>query len=217
MLSLDLVGVFNNILMDYLLHSLRSRGILEWLVTMVISFIQERHTKIIYARYQGDQIYTIIGILQGSLLLPILFLFFILDLLDQFQKPKDRLVGIGFIDNTNLVIQRVSIVDNYHRLTIVYIIYKTQLGMNRAKFTLDKYQLIYFIRYKRHTHKDLILLIQVGDHQVIPQKGAIQVLGVQLDLILTQKEHIVQATRKGLVALEALGHIAISTQGPLVR
>ena len=216
-LSLDLVGVFDNILIDYLLHSLRSRGILQQLVTMVTSFIQERRTKIIYTRYQGDWIYTIIGIPQGSPLSPILFLFFILDLLDQFQKPEDGLVGMGFVDDTNLVVWGVSVVDNYRRLTIAHAIYKTQSEANGAKFALDKYQLIHFIRHKRHAREDLTSSIQVGDHQVTPQKEAIWVLGVQLDPALTQKEHIAQATRKGLAASEALGRIATSTWGPSAR
>ena len=217
MLSLDLAGAFDNVPTDRLLHSLRSRGIPEWLVTMVASFTQERRTKIAYAGYQGDWIHTATGIPQGSPLSPILFLFFISDLLDQFQKPEDGLVGMGFVDDTNLVAWGASAADNCRRLTAAHAICETWSEANGAKFAPDKYQLIHFTRRKRHAREDLASSIQVGDHRVTPQKEAIRVLGVWLDPALTWKEHVAQATRKGLAASEALGRIATSTWGPSAR
>jgi hypothetical protein len=63
-----------------------------------------RHTRIIYTGYKSEPIQTQTGIPQGSTLSPILFLFFISELLESFQDvDQNRLFGFGFVDDTSLV------------------------------------------------------------------------------------------------------------------
>jgi len=44
------------------------------------------------------------GILQGSPLSSILFLFFIAGLLEKFQDSDEDMIGFGFVDDTNLIV-----------------------------------------------------------------------------------------------------------------
>ena len=43
------------------------------------------------------------GIPQGSLISPILFLFFILELLEGMQNVAEKQLGFSFIDDTNII------------------------------------------------------------------------------------------------------------------
>ena len=66
------------------------------------SFLTGHSTKIVFKGYKSETILIPIGILQGSLLLLILFLFFISKLLEMFNSNQET-VALGFINNTNLI------------------------------------------------------------------------------------------------------------------
>ena len=85
MLSLDLAGAFDNVSHEHLLWILERKGLPEWLIQVIASFLTGRRTQIVYTGYESEWIYTQTGIPQGSPLLPILFLFFISELLEEFQ------------------------------------------------------------------------------------------------------------------------------------
>jgi hypothetical protein len=85
MLSLDLAGAFNNVSYHRLLEILYKKGFPRWIVETVASFLQARRTRVIYTGYESGWIDVQSGIPQGSSLSPILFLFFISGLLEQFR------------------------------------------------------------------------------------------------------------------------------------
>ena len=60
------------------------------------------------------------GVLQGSPLSPILFLFYNADLLDLCCNLAARTIAIGFIDNINILVYRPSIESNYRKLEATY-------------------------------------------------------------------------------------------------
>ena len=62
-----------------------------------------RCTQMAFDSYESDWFQTDAGILQGSSLSPILFLFFISELLEGMQNAKDGAFGFGFVDDTNLI------------------------------------------------------------------------------------------------------------------
>ena len=121
------------------------------------------------------------------------------------------------MDDTNLITWGASAEQNCRTLTATYAQCEAWAREHGAKFAPDKYQLIHFTRSRRHAREDLASTVQVGNHRVEVQDKAIRVLGVWLDPGLTWKEHITQATRKGLAASEALARIATSTWGPSAR
>jgi hypothetical protein len=59
-------------------------------------------------------------VLQGSLLSPILFLFYISELLKIYNQPKERLSEIGFADNVNLLAYSQSTEANCQTLERAY-------------------------------------------------------------------------------------------------
>ena len=103
MLSLDLTGAYDNVSHERLLAVLRRKEFPEWLVAMVACFLQGRRTRIAYTGHESDWIPVQSGIPQGSPLSPILFLFYISELLESLSDPQEGLIGLGFIDDTNLI------------------------------------------------------------------------------------------------------------------
>ena len=70
---------------------------------MVAGFLRARRTRIAYVGHRSKWIETRAGIPQGSPLSPILFLFYISELLESLQEPRTATVGLGFVDDTNLI------------------------------------------------------------------------------------------------------------------
>jgi len=217
MLSLDLAGAFDNVPHDRLLEILQRKGLPEWLVTGIAGFLQGRRTRIAYPGFESEWIATNRGIPQGSPLSPILFLFFASGLLERFQDPSKGLIGLGFVDDTNLVTWSASAEQNCRMLTAAHTQCVEWAKDNGAKFAPEKYQLIHFTRQRRHAREDLASTMRINGHSIALQDKAIRVLGVWLDPSLSWKEHIAQAARKGLAASEALARLATSTWGPSAR
>jgi retron-type reverse transcriptase len=116
MLSLDLGGAFDNVSHDRLLWIMRTKGYPAWIIQAIYNFLKERRTKIAIPGFTSDWITTETGIPQGSPLSPVLFLFFISELLSTFQRVHDGTLAFGFVDDTNIVAWGDSAQDNCRRL-----------------------------------------------------------------------------------------------------
>ena len=103
MLSLDIKGAYDNVARKRLLWILERKGFPQWVVRTVDSFLTDRRTRITFSGYENDWIQTESGIPQGSPLSPILFLFFISELLEDIQQVDRDTFGFGFVDDTTLI------------------------------------------------------------------------------------------------------------------
>lgn len=214
-LGLDLAGAFDNVSHQRLLWVLRKMGYPEWIIKVVESFLTGRRTRISFSDYESRWFDTATGIPQGSTLSPALFIFFISDLLQQFQEVKDNVLGFGFVDDTTLITWSNSAESNCGRLTIAHDKCTAWAKRFGAKFAPDKYQIIHFTK-KRKTTDDLQSTINIQGHdaELVP---TLRVLGVWLDPALSWKDHIMRATQKGVKAFESLARVTSSVWGPSVR
>jgi Reverse transcriptase (RNA-dependent DNA polymerase) len=103
MLSLDIGGAYDHVSHERLLWVMHKAGFPQWLIQFTQCFLTARRTRIAYAGYESDWIPIQTGIPQGSPISPILFLFFITELLTAFQSSTSETIAIGFVDDTNLV------------------------------------------------------------------------------------------------------------------
>src|SRR5207248_10955243 len=95
--------------------------------------------KAYYNTLLSDWIQVQAGIPQGSLISPILFLFFISELLETFQQANSRTLAFGFVDDTNILAWGDSAKDNCRRLEQAHdrcIVWAKRHG---AQFAPDKY------------------------------------------------------------------------------
>jgi hypothetical protein len=68
-----------------------------------------------------------------------LFLFFISELLERFQRPEEGIVGFGFVDDTNLVTWSSTARENCRKLTTAHHQCEEWAKENGAKFEPSKY------------------------------------------------------------------------------
>jgi hypothetical protein len=217
MLGLDIAGAFDNVSHERLLNVLWKKGIPNWAIRFIQDFLNDRTTRITYAGYMSERMEIRAGIPQGSPLSPILFLFFIAELLEEFERPgTENLFGFGFIDDTTLVAWGDSASDNCKRLTAAHdrcIAWAKRYG---AKFAPDKYQLMHFTK-RRGRREDLASTVQIGGDRAELCKKSIRILGVWVDPKLQWKEHCNVAAMKGEKLYSALTRIAASTWGPSMK
>ena len=159
MLNLDISRAFDYVLYKRLLWILKKKGLLDQMIKFTQSFLIGRKTKIVFKGYESEIIPTTLGILQGLPLLPILFLFFVSKLLETFNNDQET-VALGFVDDTNLIIQGNTAAENCTRLNQAHDRCIAWAKRHGAKFGLNKYKLIHFIR-KRRAFNNLALTISI--------------------------------------------------------
>ena len=216
MLSLDISGAFDNVSHDRLIWVLRKKGFPSWILRFVRNFLTGRKTKITFAGYESDWIPTDAGIPQGSHLSPILFLFYISELLEDLLRLDGDSLAFGFVDDTNIVAWGPSAHSNCLRLELAHdkcIAWAKRYGV---AFSPEKYKLIHFTRKRRNPSGDLASTVRINAHEIHPE-AKLKVLGVLVDPKLSWKAHIQQAASKGRTAFEAMARITASTWGPSMR
>ena len=102
MLSLDLSGAFDKVSHERLLWTMRRKRLPLWIRSIVAVFLTERTTSLRFSGFTSTKRTVTSGIPQGSPLSPILFLLFASELLEGFEGQRSML-GLGFVDDTNLV------------------------------------------------------------------------------------------------------------------
>ena len=219
MLSLDISGAYDHVSTERLLWILQRKGLPEWIIKYVKNFMQGRRTRVAFDGYESEWVQTNSGIPQGSPISPILFLFFISELLEGIQSVEEKQLGVGFVDDINIITWGDSAQENCKRLEEAHGKCMDWSRRHGSKFAPDKYKLIHFTRRRRDPNGDLASAIKIkGFSEEIKPETKLRVLGVWLDPKMNWKEHTKVAVGKGTAAFDALSRIAATTWGPcLIR
>jgi hypothetical protein len=121
LLSLDILGAFDIVNSTRLLDILRKKGLPSWVVHWIKAFITNRRTTLVIQGSEIEAFPVLVGVLQGSPLSPILFLFYNSELLDLYQRPKEGLSTIGFANDINILAYSRSTKSNCQILEAGYI------------------------------------------------------------------------------------------------
>jgi len=216
MLSLNLGGTFDNVSHERLLHIMQIAGFPPWIIHAIDCFLNEHCTRIVFLGFKSDWIHTSSEIPQGSSLSPILFLFFISELLVTFERSEGETMTFGFVNDTNLVTWEISAQANCHRLESAHSWCIAWAKWHETRFAPDKYQLIHFTRRQRNLNGDLMSTVRFNDQEV-SMKTTIQVLDIQVDSKLRWKKHVQQVIQKDNMTFEALSRITASTWNPFMK
>ncbi|POS82426.1 hypothetical protein EPUL_005359, partial [Erysiphe pulchra] len=178
MLCLDIKGAFENVSVERFLWILRTEGFSNWIINFVRSFMTQRKTKIHFPGYSSEWIKTKVGIPQGSNLSPILFLFYISELLESLQQPTCNYMAFGLVDDTTLHMTGC-------------LAWAKRYG---AAFAPEKHQLVHFT--KKHKSADLQESIQLNGTCISP-RSEVKVLEILVDSRLRWGAQVSQAAQKG--------------------
>ena len=214
MLGLDIKGAFDNISTERLIWVLRREGFPEWIVKYVNNFVTRRRTKIRFTGYTGDWIKTEVGIPQGSHLSPILFLFYISELIESLQCPDQGYMAFGFVDDTTIVTWSNSARKNCRSLEQAHDKCLAWAKRYGATFAPEKYQLIHFDRKRGIPRSNEG--IQIEGVTISPKKE-IKILGILVDKRLRWGAQVDQAVQRGEAAFNAMCRFISSVWGPSLR
>ena len=209
-LSLDISGAFDHVSHERLAHNLRKRKIPLPMVRWVQSFVSDRTTTIKVVEGESQLYRVNTGIPQGSPISPILFLFFISDLLDIVENEASRVSGSGFVDDINILTygssteRNCKILEETHRNCMHW------ARTHGAVFAPEKYEVIHLTRARK---KFNLKAAPILDGLRIDTKDHIRVLGVQVDSKLKWRPHLAQVKEKAASLLLASGRITASTWG----
>ena len=150
------------------------------------------------------------GIPQGSLVSPILFLFFVSDLLDTVDNEALRILGSGFVDDINILTYGSTIERNCRTLEETHRKCMHWVVTHGAVFALEKYEVIHLTRTRNRFN---LKATPILDRLRINTKDHIRVLGVQVDSKLKWRPHLAYVKEKAASLLLATGRITASTWG----
>ena len=113
-----MLGAYDNVSRERLLHNLRKRRIDGNIVRWTASFLEGRSTTIKMQEYTAPSSPIQTGIPQGSPVSPILYLFYNADLLEACQTQDTE--AVGYIDDASILITRPSAPHNCKALKVIH-------------------------------------------------------------------------------------------------
>lgn len=200
-LFLDVTGAFNNVSYRRPLHNLRKRGVCNYIGNLIQSFIASRETNLKPPEFTlaGYKIKT--GIPKGSLLSPILYLFYNADLFKDITNNSLDAMSFKYINDVAITVigncgtRNIEVLKRLHNRAQVWAHCQSTI------FNLTKYQLIYFSQSNCDTPLDL-----PGLEIPIKAMNAIKYFGIYFDRKLSwgaQFEHIEERTSHRLKAISS--------------
>ena len=178
---LDLSKAFDTVSHDVLLKKLEHYGIRGNALLLLKSYLTSRKQFVTFDGHRSEIKDVRIGVPQGSVLGPLLFLVYINDL----PRSVRRLSSILFADDTTLHFSHKNIYSLCDSLTADLTHVKNWLLAN--KLTLNERK-TYFIIFSLRKVPDNIRVV-LGNH-TLDQKSSGKFLGVLMDNKLTFSEHI---------------------------
>ena len=145
--------------------------------------------------------------LQGSLLSPILFLFYNTLLLEALNQLNLQLSAVGFADDINLLAYSKSTAENCAVLESAHKRCLDWASTHGMRFAPQKYKLTHFTR--RHSF-DLEALVRIQGRTITPLP-TVQILGVQLNSRLRWQAYVKEVKKKMETQMYALSCTTAST------
>jgi hypothetical protein len=140
MLLLDVLGAFDNVSYKRLLYNLQKRQLPLEIIGWIASYLKDYCSKIKLQEGTGPEFSIYIGILQGSLLSLILYLFYNADLLE--IKGEEDLIT-GYINDISIMVSR-KVGENNAQLVEIHKKAEEWAQRHTLVFALDKYELLHF-------------------------------------------------------------------------
>jgi hypothetical protein len=149
LISFDVKGAFNGVHSEVLVRRLRDRRAPEQAVRWIADFCTDRKAQVIVGKYESEvKKIDFPGIPQGSLLSPLLYIWYNADLVD--RKIDTKGGAIGFVDDFNAWVTGVDEAETTRLIQEDIIPHASKWARESgATFEADKTSLIHFTRRAR--------------------------------------------------------------------
>lgn len=195
MLLLDIEKAFDTVWHQGLIYKLNSYNIPKYIIKIIISYLENRTFSIKVNNSLSQTQIVVAGVPQGSILGPILFLYFINDI------PKSKNTNLAlFADDTAIIAQSWRkeqaikyLQDHIEKLENYYETWKIKINVTKTELV------IFSKKEKKKQH----FTLHMNDTPIQSKKEA-KYLGVILDQNLDFNSHIKNAKKKGYAAMSLL-------------
>jgi len=187
---LDLSKAFDTVNHKILLDKLEHYGIRGNTLQWIKHYLTNRKQFVEYNGYKSSLTDIVCGVPQGSILGPLLFLFYINDL----PSVSNQLSSLMFADDTNMFTEHrdLEYLNNMINNELIKIV--EWLAVNKLSLNVKKTHVMLFTKYKARCNEKA-LNIYIGG-ELIQTVTKTVFLGIVIDDKLTWKEHITKLCNK---------------------
>ncbi len=146
MLSLNIIEAFNQVSHVRLLHMLKMKRMLSYIIKWTCSFLKNWKILLIFNEQMSDIREINADISQRSFISSILFLFFNASLIKKCKALKIKIEVLDFINDINILVYNRFIEEICKTLSKAYDICAKWVCTHDATFASEKYKLMHFTR-----------------------------------------------------------------------
>ena len=167
LLSLDISGAYNRVLLEILQKILERKEIPLWLTSWIFFFCTRCTTTLVFDDSESSSIPIHCGVYQDSPLSPILFLFYISELHETVHSPTTGVSALGFADDTNLLAFGCSLKSSLLKLKNTHLKYLSWTTRHGIVFSPEKYKILHC---SRRRSDNLQLKLRLGNVILKPKE-----------------------------------------------
>ena len=173
MLSINIIETFNHVLHIRLLHTLRMRRTLNYIVEWTRSFLKNRESSLTFNKQISAMQWINADISQRFLISLILFLFFNANLIEKCEALEIKIEVLDFVNDINILIYDKITESICKSLSRAHDVCAKWVQTHDATFASEKYKLTHFICKSKRFDMTVNLHIE---NSVIKLKSNVQIL-----------------------------------------
>ncbi len=206
MLNLNIIEIFNHVLHTKLLHTLRIRRTLNYIVEWTCSFLKNRESLLKFDEQISVMQWINADISQRFLISSILFLFFNASLIKKCKALEIKIKMLDFVNDINILIYDKITESICKLLSQAHDVCAKWAWTYDATFASKIYELTHFIcKSKRF---DMIVSLHI-ENSIIKLKLNVQVLEVQLNMKLWWNLHLHQIKADHIIKMLMLSWLKV--------
>jgi hypothetical protein len=146
LLSMNVVEIYDHVSKARLLHNLKKRRILTWIIAWTNNFMQNRRITFAINSDTTTMNNVNVDISQNSFVFFILYLFYNADLLKLLKRSFRRIAALDFVNDINILTYEFNITNNCRILKKMHAHCETWARRHEVVFASIKYELIHLTR-----------------------------------------------------------------------
>jgi len=206
MLSLNIIKAFNQVSHVRLLHMLKMKRTLSYIIEWTCSFLENWKTSLIFDKQMSDMHKINADISQRFLISLILFLFFNASLIKKCKALRIKIEMLDFINDINILVYDRFTEEICKTLSKVHDICVKWACTHDVTFASEKYKLMHFTRKSKRFN--MMTSIQIKS-SVIKSKSDVRVLEVQLNMKLQWDAHLWQIKMNHVIRMLTLNCLEV--------